>query len=120
MPDARITKFLDDLRLADLERYALVRDLRKLILALDPSISEEMKYGGVLFSVHEAFCGVFAYTKHVSLEFGAGTSLPDEFGVLEGKGKLRRHIKLVSVDDIARKHVPAYLQWALVAERDRG
>jgi hypothetical protein len=74
-----------------------------------------VKYGGLLFSVKKPFCGVFSYAKHVSLEFGAGASLPDNFKVLEGDGKLRRHIKLLSAQDIAGKHVREYLVLALTA-----
>jgi hypothetical protein len=58
---------------------------------------------------------VFSDAKHVSLEFGAGGSLPDRYGVLEGGGKFRRHIKLTSVDEIAGKHVRKYLALALAA-----
>ena len=115
MPTERISKLLEDLRLLDPERYELVQALRKIILALDPSISEEVKYGGILFSAGQPFCGIFAYSKHVSLEFGAGASLPDKFKVLEGEGKLRRHIKLSSAHDIAAKHVREYLVLALKA-----
>ena len=82
---------------------------------LDSSITEEVKYGGILFSAEKPFCGIFSYAKHVSLEFGAGASLPDKFKVLEGEGKLRRHIKLSSAQDIAEKHVGEYLLLALKA-----
>lgn len=109
MPDNRITKLLDDIRLLDPERFELVQALREIILGLESSVSEEVKYGGFLFSADKPFCGVFSYTKHVSLEFGAGASLPDKFNVLEGQGKLRRHIKLSSADDISGKHVRDYL-----------
>lgn len=117
MPDNRITKLLDDIRLLQPERFELVQALRELILGLDPAVSEEVKYGGLLFSDGEPFCGVFSYAKHVSLEFGAGASLADTFNVLEGQGKLRRHIKLSSAQDIAEKHVREYLVSALSAER---
>ncbi|MDR2154724.1 MAG: DUF1801 domain-containing protein [Burkholderiaceae bacterium] len=68
---------------------------------LSPAITEEVKYGGLLFSAAHPFCGVFAYARHVSLEFGNGASLPDKYKALEGAGKLRRHIKLTSPRDIA-------------------
>ena len=113
MSAERISKLLEDIRLIDPERFELVRALRKIILGLDSSISEEVKYGGILFSAEKPFCGIFSYTRHVSLEFGAGASLPDKFKVLEGEGKLRRHIKLSSARDIAEKHVGEYLLWAL-------
>jgi hypothetical protein len=111
----RISKLLEDIRLLNSERFELVQALRKIILGLAPSISEEVKYGGILFSAKKPFCGIFSYAKHVSLEFGAGASLPDEFKVLEGEGKLRRHIKLSSEQDISGKHVREYLALAFKA-----
>jgi hypothetical protein len=47
--------------------------------------------------------GVFAYTKYVSLEFTKGVMLDDPHKVLEGAGKVRRHIKLHSLNDIVAK-----------------
>lgn len=111
----RVSQLLEDIRLIDHERFELVQALRELIRSLDPSVSEEVKYGGILFSAGKPFCGIFSYAKHVSLEFGAGASLQDPFGVLEGAGKLRRHIKLLSVEDIAEKHVREYLLLAFSA-----
>jgi hypothetical protein len=115
MPVDRIEKLLDDIRSLDEARFTLVQSLRELILGLTSAITEEVKYGGLLFSASKPFCGVFAYAKHVSLEFGDGASLPDKFKVLEGAGKLRRHIKLTSPCDIADKHVREYLLLALKA-----
>lgn len=105
----RIAQFLDDLRSVDESRFILVQSLRALVLGVDAAITEEIKYGGILFSAERSFCGVFAYTQHVSLEFGAGAALPDAFRVLEGTGKLRRHIKLLTVQDLEAKHVREYV-----------
>lgn len=115
MTTDRIEKLLEDIRLLDEERFELVQSLRKLVLGLDASVSEEVKYGGILFSAGKSFCGIFSYAKHVSLEFSEGASLPDEHKALEGEGKLRRHIKLAAAQDIAAKHVPAYLASAFQA-----
>ena len=76
MSDARVKKLLEDLRALDANRFALVLAVRDKVLGLDPSVTEEVKYGGLLFSANKAFCGVFAYTKHVSLEFGDGVRCP--------------------------------------------
>lgn len=112
MSNPRIANLLEDIRRLSEERFALVQALRQLVLDLDPGVTEEVKYGGLLFSSAKPFCGVFAYTKHVSLEFGDGASLPDVHKVLEGGGKLRRHIKLLGVQDLSAKHVPQYLALA--------
>lgn len=115
MNSPKITKYLEDVRLLGEDRLKLVLALRAEVLSLNDSISEEIKYGGILFASDQAFCGIFSYSKHVSLEFGEGASLPDRHQVLEGAGKLRRHIKLMSPEDISNKHVHEYLELAFNA-----
>ncbi len=89
-----------------------------MITRLCPEARGRTMYGGTMFE-HEpgvaktGFCGVFAYTNHVSLEFGRGVELDDVKGVLEGKGKGRRHIKLKSLDDLTGKAVESYLKQAV-------
>lgn len=117
MPTAadRVAQLLEDLRAHDADRYTLVQTLRGTVLGLDASVTEEVKYGGILFSAARPFCGIFSYAKDVSLEFSEGAALPDPHGVLEGQGKGRRHIKLATVQDIAAKHVAEYMKPALQA-----
>lgn len=90
---------------------AVARRLRALALGSGPQTGETVKYGGVLFSGREAFCGVFAYSAHVTLEFGEGARLPDPAGTLLGKGKGRRHLKFTGEDDaalaVAASHIAA-------------
>ncbi len=113
MTSPRVTSLLEDIRRVSEERFVLVQAVRQLVLGLDPGVSEEVKYGGLLFSVGKPFCGVFAYAKHVSLELSDGASLPDEYQVLEGEGQLRRHIKLYAINDVDQKHVRHYVALAL-------
>ncbi|QLF94718.1 DUF1801 domain-containing protein [Pseudomonas sp. ABC1] len=112
MTDERIETLLEDIRLLDEERFQMAQALRQRILALSPTIREEVKYGGLLFSVDKPFCGIFSYARHLSIEFSAGAALQDEHGLLEGQGKLRRHIKLSSLQDMRDKPVGAYLEQA--------
>lgn len=111
----RVAQLLEDIRAHDADRYALVQSLREAVLRMDARITEEVKYGGILFSAARPFCGIFSYTQHVSLEFSEGAALPDPHGVLEGQGKGRRHIKLAMVQDIADKQVTGYLKNAFAA-----
>ncbi|NHQ59405.1 DUF1801 domain-containing protein [Chlorobium sp. BLA1] len=115
MSSQRIKTFLEALCIHGEERYDLVQALREVVLALDDSITEEIKYGGLLFSAGKPFCGIFSYAKHVSLEFSEGAVLPDPHRVLEGEGKFRRHIKLLSQEEIHSKHIPEYLALAFKA-----
>ncbi|MDW5318388.1 DUF1801 domain-containing protein [Rhizobium sp. PL01] len=104
--------WLTSLRRNDELRYHLVEVLRQIALDAGPSVAEEIKYGGILFAGGKGFCGVFSYTNHVTLEFSDGASLPDPHHLLEGKGKGRRHLKLVSVGDIEVKRVRDYIALA--------
>jgi hypothetical protein len=76
------------------------------------------KYGGTVFLTDpdtqgSFIAGVFAYADHVTVEFSNGANFDDPSGVLDGKGKARRHIKLRSVDDITDKNVAGFLDQAL-------
>ena len=51
MVSDRVTKFLEDIRFLGEERFNLVQALREEVLSLEGSISEEIKYGGILLSL---------------------------------------------------------------------
>jgi hypothetical protein len=108
----RVAHWLDDLRLVSLERHTLVSALRQAVLDGGPGVTEAVKYGGLLFSGPQAFCGIFSYAAHVSLEFGQGAAMADPAGVLEGAGKGRRHIKFRGMNDLQRCDLAAYLRQA--------
>ena len=102
----------EDIRLVDEERFQLVQSLHKLVLSVNPAIACDVKYGGLLFSAGPPFCGVFSYTRHVSLEFSRGATLADPHGVLEGEGAKRRHIKIERRGDVFKKNVREYVERA--------
>lgn len=113
-----IQNLLNDIRLLEGEQYSLVQRVRELVKKSVPGASENVKYGGILFSVDEHFCGVFAYKKHVSVEFSCGALINDTPGHLEGNGKGRRHVKLYSLEDIEAKEVARYIPLALEAAKE--
>ncbi|MDP3539028.1 MAG: DUF1801 domain-containing protein [Azonexus sp.] len=117
MTTKTIQELLDDIRFLGDEQYTLVESVRKLVKETVPSVSEEVKYGGILFTSEVPFCGVFAYKQHVSVEFANGARISDSFGHLEGSGKGRRHIKLHSAKDIKDKNLDLYLPLALEATK---
>lgn len=117
MTNKTVEALLDDIRLLGEEQLLLVEAVRALVGKTIGPVSEEVKYGGIMFSSGVPFCGVFAYTGHVSVEFGSGADIPDALGYLEGGGKRRRHLKLRSVKDIEAKCLADYLPKALAAAR---
>lgn len=120
--EQRINALLQDWQQTNPELYALAVAIRESVHAIAPQASEQVKYGGLLFShpegKDEAFCGIFVYTNHCSVEFGRGAELPNPHQQLQGKGKHRRHIKLNSLDDIQTSHLTETLQaaWELATQ----
>jgi hypothetical protein len=110
-----VQALVEDIRLVSEGSYEIVEAVRVLVQKTFKASSEEVKYGGILFTSGVQFCGVFAYKEHVSVEFGSGASITDAFGHLEGSGKGRRHLKLKSFADIKNKKLAQYLPLALQA-----
>ena len=112
MTTQSVDALVQDVRLVSETNYEIVEAVRALVKKTFRSSSEEVKYGGILFSSGVQFCGVFAYKAHVSVEFGAGARIKDDLGLLEGSGKGRRHLKFNSVADVESKKLAAYLSLA--------
>jgi hypothetical protein len=112
MATKSVQSLVEDIRLVSETNYEIVEAVRALVKKTFKSTSEEVKYGGILFSSGVQFCGVFDYKEHVSVEFGSGAKIKDDIGLLEGSGKGRRHLKLKSVAELKGKKLAEYLSLA--------
>ncbi len=109
--NSRVQTFLDEMNETFPEKYEILQRVRKMVLTKYPATTEEIKYGGIVFLDDEhLFSGLFVRKEHVSLEFVHGSDLNDPDKNLEGTGKLRRHIKLRSSDDIDNKKALFYIE----------
>ena len=117
MTKKSVQNLLEDIRFVSEQNYEIVEAVRALVKNTIESASEEVKYGGILFSSGVQFGGVFAYKAHVTVEFGNGAKINDPFGYLEGTGKGRRHVKLMSASQIQDKKLAQYLSLALQAAK---
>ena len=63
--------------------------------------------------LRDQICHVTVHSLHVNLGFNSGAFLPDPEGILEGEGSQIRHIKLHTLEDVARPSIAAYLRTAL-------
>ncbi|AKJ31930.1 DUF1801 domain-containing protein [Caldimonas brevitalea] len=109
---------LYDIRQLGEMQFRIIEAVRAVTMETIAPLEEEVKYGGILFTSGVQFGGVFAYKEHVSVEFSQGAKLDDRYGLLEGTGKGRRHLKLRSLSDISAKKLAFYLPLALQAARN--
>lgn len=82
----------------------LAAQVREFILAVDPAVTEAIKWQAPTFMYKGNIASFFPKSKKsVTLMFHTGASLPDEFGLLEGEGEVSRVARFLDVADFEAK-----------------
>lgn len=82
----------------------LVATVREFILAIDPALTEAIKWQAPTFMYKGNIASFFPKSKkNVTLMFHTGASLPDEHGLLEGDGEVSRVARFLDEADFAAK-----------------
>lgn len=107
-----------------------VRDLtirlRDLIRSKIPDASEGFDWPAHLISYAygkkyaDVICTVMPHKSHVNLGFYRAVDRPDEHGLLEGTGKLHRHVKIRQASDIDNPALAELLEAAVRAKKKIG
>jgi len=90
----------------------IVQTLRTTILQTLPNVKEELKMG---VPWYEGKFYIVPLKDHVNLGFSVQGLSEQDLALFEGKGKLMRHIKFLSISDIDHYRVEKLLK--LVAEK---
>jgi hypothetical protein len=116
-PDPQLLGFLEAY---DRHVSGLALALREIILEEAPDASESIYqvytvaiWFGFSGKMKDMFCYIATTAKHVNLGFPRGAALPDPNRVLEGEGKMMRHIKFTSERDLERPFVRRYIRGAI-------
>lgn len=103
------------------------REIRDLALELRALVLEEMApcyeniydaYSAVAIGygtsdrLSDGIFHIAVYANHVNLGFNDGASLDDPRGILQGSGKLIRHITIKTAEDLERPELRAYIRRA--------
>jgi hypothetical protein len=111
-PSQLITNHIAEL--ADWRGKMLAR-LRKLILAADPGIVEEWKWGTPVWSHQGNVVAVGSFQDHVKVNFFKGASLPDPHGLFNAglEAKATRAIDLYEGDKLNEPAVKGLIRAAV-------
>jgi len=93
----------------------LVQRLRDMIVKTFPDIKEELKMG---VPWYEGKYYIVALKGHVNMGFSVKGLSEQEMSLFEGKGKMMRHVKFYSLEDVDETRVVKLLR--LVAEKSVG
>ncbi len=106
-----VQNFLNEIKMVDAEKSDTLIEVREIIFNHFPKTDERIMYGGIVFFLNdEMFSGLFLNMNHITLEFSKGFLMEDPNSILEGKGKYRRHLKLLKKEDILSKEVSFFVK----------
>jgi len=116
-PDPALIELLSvrDPHVADLALAVRETLLEEVPAALEKTTN--VKYAIVVnFSfipgIKGVFCGIVVYPRHVNLGFPQGTRLADPSRLLEGTGKLYRHVRIGNAASLGRPQLRTLIQEA--------
>lgn len=99
---------------------AIIRALRRFVKRVEPGLSEGVKWGnGCWIGRNGPVAYVYSDTGYVQFGFFNGAALTSPKGLLEGKGRYVRHIKVHDPSEIDRRTFAALLKQAAGTREDR-
>jgi len=91
----------------------IIRVLRRFVKRVAPQLQEAVKWGnGCWVKENAPVAYVYSARDHVQFGFFRGATLRDPQGLLQGKGKFVRHIRVVKRTDIDEDAFEALLRQA--------
>jgi len=100
----------------DGEIAGIAAEARALVRSACPRAAEVIKWGIPVYELDgersRVVCAIKAAKAHVNLQFEKGAMLDDPEGMLEGTGKLMRHVKLRPGEKIKKSAIREMLKQA--------
>ena len=102
------------------EHRAIVSRLRALMAKHAPAAREGISYGILAWKMKRMVAIVNATKHHVTFAFSGGAHFEDKYGLLEGVGKVSKHVKLTRLADINATALRYYIRQAVAFETAGG
>ena len=102
------------------EQQAILAELRAMIKAAAPKVSESIKWAQPVFEDGGPLIFIRAAKQHVTIGFWRGAQLDDPHGLLTGDGEKMKHVKIATLGDINKKALTAFIKQAVKLNRELG
>jgi hypothetical protein len=112
--------FDDYLADQSLENRRIIRELRALVKRTAPQLVESVKWGNGCWLKGKVPVA-YVYAERILVQFGfmLGSRLEDPRGLLEGKGRYVRHVKLFDPAELYERALAALLRQAIAITPER-
>ncbi|KPK80545.1 MAG: hypothetical protein AMS27_16850 [Bacteroides sp. SM23_62_1] len=102
-------KVIEYINAAQSHQKEIMLTIRKMIFELVPDVGEAIKWGTPVYSRIKNICYMAAFKKHVTFAFYNGQMLKDPDGILEGTGKMMKHIKFKKIEDVDQEQIKKWI-----------
>ena len=110
--------FDDYLKDQTAKNQKIIRALRTFVKKVEPGLHDAVKWGnGCWIGEHGPVAYVYSDAGYVQFGFFNGVALKDPKGLLEGKARYVRHIKVQDPSEIDRRTFAALLRQAAKSRR---
>jgi hypothetical protein len=100
------------------EHDAIIASLRELMKKYAPDANEVITYGILAWKQKKMLAVISLTKKDITFAFSRGADFTDKYGLLQGVGKVSKHVKIKSVADINNAALRNYIKQAV--EFDNG
>lgn len=95
------------------EHKPIVAMLRALMCQCAPEAREEISYGILMWKQRRGLAVVSPTKKDITFAFSQGAKFEDKFELLQGVGKVSKHVKIKNVKDTPKAALTYYIKQAL-------
>jgi hypothetical protein len=95
------------------EFQPIVAMLRELMREMAPDVIEEISYGIPAFRGNRILAVISPTRKDITFAFSRGAEFEDRYGLLQGKGKVSKHVKIKDVQSVDKDALRYYIRQAL-------
>lgn len=95
------------------EYRVIVAMLRELMRDMAPDAKEVISYGIPAFKRNQIIAVISPTKKDITLAFSRGAEFEDSYGLLQGVGKVSKHVKIKSLATVNKEALEYYVRQAL-------
>jgi len=95
------------------EFHPVVAMIRALMQECAPSAQEIISYGIPAYKANRIIAVISPTKKDITLAFSRGAEFKDKYGLLQGVGKVSKHVKLKKPADVNKDALRYYIKQAL-------
>jgi hypothetical protein len=95
------------------EFQPVVEMIRELMREYAPAVEEIMSYGIPAYRARRIIAVISPTQKDITFAFSRGVDMEDKFGLLRGVGKVSKHVKIKTLDQVDKDALRYYVDQAL-------